>query len=894
MKKYCYIMSIIAICFTMCSVTFAATTLKDIKGTDYEEAVENLIEIGLVNGYPEDNTYRPNVVVTRAQMAKMMVIALGEEDKVEAAAKKSATFTDIKSGHWAYGYVNVAKDLGIINGYPDGRFGPEDTVTYAEASTMALRALGYEDEVAKSTENWPNNYITYGKKLSLFDSMDKFDSGKGAARGDVALLLWNMLRTGVCTAIEQTNSGIKYGEGERMIYKYKNYIYEDDAIITKVTFDSDFSEADVTITGDKNVKITMYDSDVLDYYARKLEILYNMSTKKLISISDSKKYTEVDGNVTNVTSKKIYLDGDDYTLPDSANILLYKTDKLANAIDATVYMSGSSVKYILATGAKAVYVGVVTANGIKVNENEGIKLKKVGSSSDTSYALIDDDYIPNKGSIIIYYLNSDNELGIVKEIDIDDAKTISTATSTKIKVNSTTYTYSSSTFVTVTATSSKVSNMTFSNIDKSKDLAYVYEYAGKTYVIVYEDCADDSEAKAEALAELKKCINDYAYLEKSEASYSQSTFTRFLNAMSTGRSMTSSSRMIKINDALTELKAAKTALKTVSSYSTEGKIASYRAKIRALITTGDTIVTNKAQYTTSSYDAFYTKYVAAKELLKQTDNTQAEAETMYNELNSVMSSSKLIKIVDTQNHKEAVANLNSIISTYGNVTVESNYTQISFNAYKTAKENALNGKKNYASTSYEKLNQLASELKTAYDKLELAIDAIKDELNELILDFMVYEETSGDYMPETYVAFTKAMDEALKARKETDLAKVRTALEKLKTAKNNLKEIDVVLKETKTVVTSMNSAPLLSEVLKMTENTSKDQLDKITAINNAVKSDLNNLITRARAEITTASGEAFVKLLDATSEAQTALDSEVIADMVSAYVKLNALLPKQQ
>jgi hypothetical protein len=74
----------------------AATNLTDIKGTRYEEAVENLIEIGLVNGYPEDNTYRPTVTVTRAQMAKMMVVALGEEGKVSAASKTVSTFSDIK------------------------------------------------------------------------------------------------------------------------------------------------------------------------------------------------------------------------------------------------------------------------------------------------------------------------------------------------------------------------------------------------------------------------------------------------------------------------------------------------------------------------------------------------------------------------------------------------------------------------------------------------------------------------------------------------------------------------------------------------------------------------------------------------------------------------------
>ena len=56
MKKYFLIVSIIIVCLAMCNVTLAASNLKDVAGTKYEDAVYNLCEIGLVNGYPEDNT----------------------------------------------------------------------------------------------------------------------------------------------------------------------------------------------------------------------------------------------------------------------------------------------------------------------------------------------------------------------------------------------------------------------------------------------------------------------------------------------------------------------------------------------------------------------------------------------------------------------------------------------------------------------------------------------------------------------------------------------------------------------------------------------------------------------------------------------------------------------
>lgn len=492
MKKWLCLVSTLIICFAICNVSFAATTLKDIKGEKCESAVENLIEIGLVNGFPEDNTYRPDVVVTRAQMAKMMVVALGEEGKVTSAATKTSTFTDIKNGHWAYGYVNVAKDLGIINGYPDGRFGPDETVTYAEATTMVIRALGYEDEVEKSTEIWPNNYTSYAKKLELYDDVGTFTADKGATRGDVAIILWNTLRTGVCTVVGQTGSTLKYGQGQKMLNKYKNYVYLKDVTITSVKFDDDYEKATVKIADDyDSISVSMTDDEVLEYYGRKLEVLYNTTTKKLYSVTDQKEYKVVSGSITKVTSKKIEIDDDDeYTLPSKSEILLYKVDSLSEAIDATLILNGSTVKYIIASGAKEIKVGLVDTIDYKISKNVyGMKVKVSGSSKTTTYELIDEDDMPTKGSVIIYYLNSKGEVGIIKELDEDDASSIASLTTKKIKIGKNTYTYDSDTFTVLNVGTSSIKTLSFTKIDEDNDLVYVYENANETYLIVFEDAA---------------------------------------------------------------------------------------------------------------------------------------------------------------------------------------------------------------------------------------------------------------------------------------------------------------------------------------------------------------------------------------------------------------------
>jgi len=148
----------------MFSFSFASSSLKDIEGTEYEAAVEALVKLGVVSGY-ENNTYQPERVVSRAEMAKLLVVAAGLEPAAEVATG-ATRFSDVPGSHWASGYINVAAEYGYIVGYPDGTFHPDTQVKYSEAVTMALRVLGYRTVVeAKGT--WPTNYIAKAQDLNV-------------------------------------------------------------------------------------------------------------------------------------------------------------------------------------------------------------------------------------------------------------------------------------------------------------------------------------------------------------------------------------------------------------------------------------------------------------------------------------------------------------------------------------------------------------------------------------------------------------------------------------------------------------------------------------------------------------------------------------------------------
>ena len=889
MKKWLCLVSTLIICLAICNVSFAATTLKDIKGTKYESAVENLIEVGLVNGYPEDNTYRPNVVVTRAQMAKMMVVALGEEGKVSNAATKKSTFTDIKNGHWAYGYVNVAKDLGIINGYPDGRFGPDETVTYAEATTMAIRALGYDDEVGKSTEIWPNNYTSYAKKLDLYDGMGTFTANKGAARGDVAIVLWNMLRTGVCTVVGQSGNTLKYGQGQRMISKYKNYAYLKDATITSVKFDDNYSKATVKIADDKDsLSLSMTSAEVLKYYGRKLEVMYKNSTKKLCSITDQKAYKVKSGSITKVTSKKIEIDDDDeYTLPSKSNILLYKVDSLSEAIDATLILDGSTVKYVIASGAREIKVGFVDTNDYKISKNVyGIKVKVAGSSRTTTYELIDEKDMPEEDSVIIYYVNSKDQVGIIKELTEDDASSIANLTSKKIKIGKTTYTYDADTFTVLNVGTSSIKTLSFTKIDEDNDLVYVYENAGQTYLIVFEDSANNKTESNKIKKDLESYIKNVD--GKKEASYSQATYMKYYNALENAKTLVKSSSATnkKLQQALTDLKEAVSGLRTVTSYSAEGKIAKARSDLRALVNgKAATIVSNKAKYTSASYAAFEKKLKTANTLLSEDDTTETEVRNAYTALNEVLTNGSMVLEAETQEYKDAVKLLEDTLSKADGKT-ESDYTAASWKTFKTARDKATTIKANPSAYTTEDIKNAITALTSAIDKLESAADTELNKLNALIADCVRDVEDSNYYIESTYSGYEKALQAALQVDSGDSVEVIKKATKDLTSAKNSLVTVKSVFDALKSWVGGKVS-DTVDSALKV-EDKPEAQMSAIETASNRMTDAMEGLINEARGYVSTESGESFdkiIKLIDNANDSEKEFKSVVNKKDYTAYIK---------
>ncbi|OGM11050.1 hypothetical protein A2Z22_03605, partial [Candidatus Woesebacteria bacterium RBG_16_34_12] len=99
--------------------------------------IKYLYDHGVTTGYP-DGTFRPENQITRAETATFVVRAMNLTYTGEIP-----NFPDVQTSHWAYLYIMAAKEAGIISGYPDGTFKPDNLVTRAEISTMITRARGW-------------------------------------------------------------------------------------------------------------------------------------------------------------------------------------------------------------------------------------------------------------------------------------------------------------------------------------------------------------------------------------------------------------------------------------------------------------------------------------------------------------------------------------------------------------------------------------------------------------------------------------------------------------------------------------------------------------------------------------------------------------------------------
>lgn len=292
LKKVIALVAVLAL--TLSTVALGASYSDVADDSAYSVAVESLSKLGIVTGY-EDGTYGPEKAVTRAEMAALIARIQGYEESAKANA--NTAFTDVPSEYWASGYIAQAANQGIVNGYGDGTFGPDDTVKYEQAVTMIMRTLGY-DPFAANNGGYPTGYLAAAQRYGVTKNVSNAVAGTDANRGTIAQLLYNGIDTAIMAQSKWGSDGkIEYTiyDGSDYYTPYKTLMSENLGVvklkgtITKTPYSS--TTGTVTINNSERAKVSMTIFDNYDTTNKDFDYsdtaMNNGTVKKDLLVGDS-------------------------------------------------------------------------------------------------------------------------------------------------------------------------------------------------------------------------------------------------------------------------------------------------------------------------------------------------------------------------------------------------------------------------------------------------------------------------------------------------------------------------------------------------------------------------------------------------------------------------------
>lgn len=215
MKKFIAIIMAVIMIMSFATIAFAANGFTDISKSRYETAINELYDLGIVNGYSATK-FGTNYTLTRAEACAIIVRALYSEKMVHDVIN----FTDVSYRDWFYDYVNTAVFYDIMHGHNATTFAPNDEITYDQMATLILNALGYN--APQLAGKWPVNVERIAARLGLYTNIYSYvDGSDPITRGEACQMLYNALD---CYVVEYVRGRIV--ETDYTLYEAMGFSYE--------------------------------------------------------------------------------------------------------------------------------------------------------------------------------------------------------------------------------------------------------------------------------------------------------------------------------------------------------------------------------------------------------------------------------------------------------------------------------------------------------------------------------------------------------------------------------------------------------------------------------------------------------------------------------------------
>ena len=310
------------------------------------EAVDACTALNIIGGYP-DGSFKPEGNITRAEVTKMICVALNGGKNPAVSTNTTPTFSDVRNNAnaaWAEGYIESCAAQGIVSGVGGGKFAPAGNVTGTQLAKMLLVALGYKADIEGFTGSaWATNVNIRATQKGLYKDLEKMDTNAAITRDNAAQMVWNALQA----------KEVKYEYtlvSENGTLTSKTTLVDKDLTLLKDKYDSDITKGVVTSI-DHNSKGYLVTIDTLAKDNEKKEIIVKLSkvekdptdlvgkaVKALYKATDDVYGIYVDdentATVVNTTLGDIDLSKDEYKLDGVTYETKAKTFGAVEAVDA--------------------------------------------------------------------------------------------------------------------------------------------------------------------------------------------------------------------------------------------------------------------------------------------------------------------------------------------------------------------------------------------------------------------------------------------------------------------------------------------------------------------------------------------------------------------------------
>ena len=236
------------------------------------EAVDACTALNIIGGYP-DGSFKPEGNITRAEVTKMICVALNGGKEPAVSTNTTPTFSDVRgnaNAAWAEGYIESCAAQGIVSGVGGGKFAPAGNVTGTQLAKMLLVALGYKADIEGFTGSaWATNVNIRATQKGLYKDLEKMDTNAAITRDNAAQMVWNALQA----------KEVKYEYtlvSENGTLTSKTTLVDKDLTLLKDKYDSDITKGVVTSIG-HNSKGYLVTIDTLAKNSKDEEITVNLS-----------------------------------------------------------------------------------------------------------------------------------------------------------------------------------------------------------------------------------------------------------------------------------------------------------------------------------------------------------------------------------------------------------------------------------------------------------------------------------------------------------------------------------------------------------------------------------------------------------------------------------------